>query len=578
MSLYRKIGGLFMRIVVVFFLTCWIATNLSAGINPPIVFFKELGRSFSVSQNIPKNKEFQAFQNRLAVAEAGNAALLAEFDKKRDELSAPYLYVIAEYIYKSNPPKAVEWFWLGHLRARLDASLCADTTARQGISYLSGAAKNVASYIRTNPKKAGETGLALLTDKDLKSSKASPWWICVHGIKAMSNALQNQLNESLSEKERLELGLPEAQSQAPWLISREKMVGLYDKVLGSTQEYFQKLTESTEEKTQILVLAKRPRLVAEHKRIQEAKWVKSSIIYITKEPRESGKVSLWNNDKHKIIAEDYNTGLCVYRSKITYRYRPKEKTPHKRGASKTVHIKEAYLGTKFKELRFEFTEHALAPQGLKTKTFARWGQSPITCKWAHSSQIPNVPLNANVFRALGPGWGYLESVQDGTYHYADLQSKPVKISDDFFYLGCMKYHKFMDAVQLRTCPTGFRDRKGAATNDAEFNLAILKFESGRPVIEKTELFPIQDEAGQTQTLYTAKGIIRSMPYRNTVVGRQPGGLYWGNGGNVRKIFEGFISKVDVDETGCQIAAITTKNGFTPSSLWSIDICEGLPSS
>lgn len=217
--------------------------HLQATPYPPIEKFEEIGRTFSVSKNIPSRKAMEQFQARLKAAKPGDPELLKEIKNTFNDLPAPYLYIVAEYISQTDMGNAMEWYFLAHLRARLDAALCSDSTARQGINYIPALAPTVSQFIRGNLSEAAQIGMQALARPDLRSGRASPWWICVHGINAMTQAMQNNLSDEAREKMGLPTPEKKRQNTLDWLIPREAMAEMYDKVLSGSEKGLQKILE-----------------------------------------------------------------------------------------------------------------------------------------------------------------------------------------------------------------------------------------------------------------------------------------------------------------------------------------------
>lgn len=206
---------------------------------PPTTDFASISRSFYVGQlneDVDYQKELSL---RLTSADTKDPSLQQELLSKRNDLPPPFLYDLAEYTFDTDPKAAVGWYSLGRIRARLDAALCTDTTARQGIAYLAGRAPRVAAYIRANPKEAGAIGLEVLAGDEVLKSRASPWWICSHGVRAISNALR----DAMGAEARQQIGLEEPTKEKSWLIPEETMAEIYPKVLEGSRRGFERLID-----------------------------------------------------------------------------------------------------------------------------------------------------------------------------------------------------------------------------------------------------------------------------------------------------------------------------------------------
>lgn len=154
-----------MRLISVFIIACasLVTTAAALALQPvPTVKFEGVDREFYVARSREELAESKVLIERLKTAPIDDAELRAELERRYNELAPAYLYYLAERTFPTDREAAVEWYWLGHLRARLDAVLCSDTTAAQGIRYLPGAAPSISAYLRDNPKQGGEIGLKVL--------------------------------------------------------------------------------------------------------------------------------------------------------------------------------------------------------------------------------------------------------------------------------------------------------------------------------------------------------------------------------------------------------------------------------
>ncbi|TNE60477.1 MAG: hypothetical protein EP335_19050 [Alphaproteobacteria bacterium] len=579
----RRISAIFLGLFVM--LT---APVFAAG--GPYVSYPAVGRTFSVSQN--EHTGYEALLKRAMQAPAGDEALRAELEARRNELPPIFLYYLAEHTFASDPQAALEWYWLGHMRARMDAILCADTTAAQGVRYLPAAAKSVVAYTRTHPKESGEAGKRVLARDDLRDGEASPWWICVHGMRAMNSALQNQLKKSMTAEERRQLGIPDGALQeapAPWLRDEADVVPDYEKLFAGARQNFDSLTAPMEEKTPSLQPAMAPEVVLRGVNVAKLYWgAGNQLVFLTSVPRAANRLMVWDGKETTMIADDVlGENVCAAGGYVSYQRqmpRPEgEKPKFDRTRPKELYYKQGRPGSYMSEKSFTYTETMVARGGyqtqmMRTGAFASWGQSSLTCQWFHYEGDADLPSNANSVSQLGRDLGFLES-SGGTYHYAPGTLKAVKISDTDYPLACMKYLPFMDAFQMVACPISYVSVRGANENDALLPVALLTLGPDGPKVTTTDIARIDGERGQTQTLVTKAGIIRRMPSRYTPVGPKPGGFYLMRDGGAVKIWEGYPAESDVADDGCTIAFTTmprNENGQpAPVQVMTWDVCKAL---
>lgn len=207
--------------------------------------FAAIGRRFSISKTMPP--DVARIAKLLDDPKARHPAVRQDVQRgillHQNRLPPLYLFDLAELTYDDDPDAAVRWYVLGRIRARLDAVLCADRTARQGVNYLSARAPRTAAYARENPELVASIGLELLAGGDIYASQASPWWICAHGAAATSSALLN----ALSPDARAEMGLSPTEER-PWLIPEADMAAAYKQVLESLRASMTEMKPQREER------------------------------------------------------------------------------------------------------------------------------------------------------------------------------------------------------------------------------------------------------------------------------------------------------------------------------------------
>jgi len=127
------------------------------------------------------------------VPRESDSSVVATLAANVDALPPPYLYELVRRICISDPERASYLFGLAGLRARYDAYKCVDETAKAGVH-----ATVFSLQIPECKSMLSDTDLFLssmrkLRDaKELFSSKASPWWICSHGMAAIKAGLEKR--------------------------------------------------------------------------------------------------------------------------------------------------------------------------------------------------------------------------------------------------------------------------------------------------------------------------------------------------------------------------------------------------
>lgn len=121
-----------------------------------------------------------------------NAVLVPQLIASVHTLPPQYLYELARRLWLTDRSKAMEWLVVGMARARYDALRCVDKSARQGIAFLPLIAPDVMTGAKENRKAFSAAGRRALVRADLYADMVSPAWICSHGIRAISMALEGK--------------------------------------------------------------------------------------------------------------------------------------------------------------------------------------------------------------------------------------------------------------------------------------------------------------------------------------------------------------------------------------------------
>lgn len=121
-----------------------------------------------------------------------NSVLVPQIIAGANAVPPQYLYELARRLWPTDRSSAMEWLAVGMVRARYDASRCVDASARQGIAFLDLIAPDVMTGIKQDRKAFSEAGRRALGRADLYADAVSPVWICSHGIKTISMALEGK--------------------------------------------------------------------------------------------------------------------------------------------------------------------------------------------------------------------------------------------------------------------------------------------------------------------------------------------------------------------------------------------------
>lgn len=111
----------------------------------------------------------------------------------RNELPGTYLLEVARVKFRNNPAEAAELYFLAQMRMRYDAMRCTDKTAAQGLYFANSiAGADLLTYLKDNETERRNAMRAVLGRSDVFDGKASPWWICSHGIMTMNRAMSGE--------------------------------------------------------------------------------------------------------------------------------------------------------------------------------------------------------------------------------------------------------------------------------------------------------------------------------------------------------------------------------------------------
>jgi hypothetical protein len=135
-------------------------------------------------------KKVQALRQVPRERDAGVVAMLT---RDLDGLPPPFAYELIRRTCVSNPEKAAYLFALTGGRLRYDAMRCVDQTARAGVQATLFALRMPECKEMLTNLDLNLRSMAQVRDgKDLFSSKASHWWICSHGMQAISAAMEKK--------------------------------------------------------------------------------------------------------------------------------------------------------------------------------------------------------------------------------------------------------------------------------------------------------------------------------------------------------------------------------------------------
>lgn len=156
----------------------------------------------STSTVAPRGK-FSQIDTRLAtesiqILSGGTAAqkraLIARIQSTPEDYAPPVFYVLSNVRFADgDKDEGAFWFYAGQLRARIDANICADSTARQAVGVLN---KNFGAPINRYSFQ-DLTKLEALVLEVVEWERTTPYnydrhWINLHGMRAVRSGLGGQ--------------------------------------------------------------------------------------------------------------------------------------------------------------------------------------------------------------------------------------------------------------------------------------------------------------------------------------------------------------------------------------------------
>lgn len=159
--------------------------------------------AWSETKAVKPSGEFAQIDTRLAnetiqILNSGTAeekqATIARIKARPQDYAPPVLYAVSSALFASGEKdEAAFWFYAGQVRARVDANICVDATARQAVSVLNrqyGAPINQHAF-------QDIAKLEALVPRVVDWERKTPYnydrrWINLHGMGAMTSAMGTQ--------------------------------------------------------------------------------------------------------------------------------------------------------------------------------------------------------------------------------------------------------------------------------------------------------------------------------------------------------------------------------------------------
>lgn len=138
---------------------------------------------------------------------------IARIKANPENYAPPVLYALSNVLFANGKKdEGAFWFYAGQLRARVDANICADSSAMQAVSVLN---QNYGTPINQYTFK-NIPELEELIPKVVEWERKTPYnydrrWINLHGMDAMMSGLGAQLGAQSKDTSQASLSYPEDQ-------------------------------------------------------------------------------------------------------------------------------------------------------------------------------------------------------------------------------------------------------------------------------------------------------------------------------------------------------------------------------
>lgn len=561
--------------------------------------FPTIKRTFSTSQSSGNTGQGDNLQAKIANANSTDTKLWKKLEDERNSLEPIFLLYLAEHVVATNERKAIEWYWLGLIRAQLDASLCTDSTANSSMGFVSALAPNVLHVMRLDQEKTAKIAQKVLKRRDLRNSSASPWWICSHGAKSLVNSLQNRLAAQMSKEEASAIGIDKTslpkESEAEWLIPEDQMAARYESVISQYKDTFSQMLKAFQDPVDMSPAPLFPAPIIDNEAVDEFFWIDSNTLAILRGGREN-EVYLRDskNEPTQLIKRDFPLEFCASPARLMVNSNDLEMTQFKKSWRQDF-ISWSFNGGNVKPegnvtRSFDnapiYARQQVGTRNLNSSDSARHKQSSLSCNWLDESELGQFSQQVSNWTDIGPFPGYLitfknsSKYEKGTYYLQKPNTKPRKISDALLPLDCMRYIRHRNAILANACVTGnsgsLRDRYGWDAG----SMVWLEMDQGQIKVNSVETLKHPSQKSSSQIIPTKAGIVRLVRNFETPNGPRPGGLYMETSNRtLQKIWKGWIEKAELSPDGCSIAFTANyranRNVYTgeTNKLYTANICD-----
>ncbi len=509
-------------------------------------------------------KQAETFAALSKVPNSENDTVIPWLIANANSLQPAFLYELARRLWDSDKDKAFEWYAIAMIRSRYDAFRCTDKTAPQGILYLPQIASNVARGIEKNRAGFGSAGARALARNDLFESNVSPWWICSHGMGAISSALQKKPLKSVD-----------------WLKPESEWEGLRASLHEQYARFFEEQGKPQDDPIPMTKTAYRIVSLGE-KDYAEYTWLDSNQLVVSvnekrKSERPAKSLAIWRRDGTLKDLVSFGGLWCAGNGTIAYEKKLEKLEDRQyrityalgspgRWRDQSVVLRTPFLAAKFVHGNSSGWTLAVNPRR----------QSPYDCRWVESKRLSGSD-NSEQWVPLLPDHGFVMSpkqVDQKTYlnflYYASDTASPVElpINTRDVPFEAIRYFPYKKAYFIS--PIAKPPRNGEPTARCT---PVWWFWPKESRTEETCV--AVDSVNESYVTFAPSkvGLLRASYDRKTPHGPKPGGVYLSlPNDKVEKIFEAKVRDWSVTPDGCAVAVRHAGQKILTSDISVIELC------
>ena len=146
-----------------------------------------------IFKEIKVDKQNEVIKNLQSKDKTQRKSIIEAILKSPNDFNPPVLYALSRELFQqSNKDEATFWFYTGQLRARYDANLCMDNSAKQAVSILNDEyGPEINKYAFQDIDKLKKTVIKVVDFVRTNNENYDHRWINLHGMWAVQVGLDN---------------------------------------------------------------------------------------------------------------------------------------------------------------------------------------------------------------------------------------------------------------------------------------------------------------------------------------------------------------------------------------------------